>query len=88
MGQNSKTRLYIAKINYSSEDRDLQEFFSQYGTVKEAKVITDRDTGKSRGFGFVEMNTSEEANRALAADGEELDGRKIGVSFAREREQR
>ena len=83
---NSKTRLYVARLSYDAQNRDLMELFSQHGTVKEAKVIMDRETGKSRGFAFVEMNSAVEAERALALDGEKILGRNIAVSFAREKE--
>lgn len=84
MGQ-EKTRLYVSKISYGMRDQDLHELFSEYGTVKEAKVIIDRKTKLSRGFGFVEMNTAVEAERCLALDGIKSMGRTIEVSFARER---
>jgi RNA recognition motif-containing protein len=87
MGQpHGKVKLYVANISYDATDKDLQEFFSQHGTVKEASIIMDRETHKSRGFGFVQMNTPVEAERALALDGEKFMGRTITVSFARERE--
>lgn len=84
----SKTRLYVANLSYQAVDRDIMEIFQEHGTVKEAKVMFDRDTEKSRGFAFVEMNSPAEAERALAADGETVFGRKITVTYARERNRR
>ena len=80
-----KTRLYVAQINYQATDKDLHDLFAEYGTVKEAKIINDRNTGKSRGFGFVEMNTPAEAEASLALDGERFMERNIAVSFAKDK---
>ncbi len=84
----SKTRLYVANLSYKAVDRDIMEVFESFGIVKEAKVMFDRETGKSRGFAFVEMNSPAEAERSLGADGEDVCGRKITVTFARERNRR
>lgn len=81
------TNLFIGNLPYSAGDDELKEFFSQAGTVASAKVITDRESGRSKGFGFVEMSSEEEAAEAIKTlDGKELDGRPISVSEARPRQ--
>ena len=79
------TRLYVANLSYDSTDKDLAEFFKEYGTVKKAVIITDKGTQQSRGFGFVEMSNQQDADRALGANGDEMDGRKLKVAYAQER---
>lgn len=77
-------KLYIGNLPYSATDNDLQQLFSQAGVVESAKVISDRDTGRSKGFGFVEMSTDAEAAEAIKKlDGSTMDGRKIAVNEAR-----
>ena len=81
------TKLYVGGLPYSTTDQQLQELFSQQGSVTSAKVITDRYTGQSRGFGFVEMATGEEAQKAISAlNGTEMGGRTITVNEARPQE--
>ncbi|MGI8544276.1 MAG: RNA recognition motif domain-containing protein [Aridibacter sp.] len=76
-------------MSFHLSSDDLGEFFAQVGTVESAKVIEDRDTGRSRGFGFVEMSSEEEAQMAIEQlNGEDLDGRNIVVNEARPREER
>ncbi len=83
------TKLYVGSLPYSTTEQQLNELFSQYGTVQSAKVITDRYTGQSRGFGFVEMATGEEAQKAIAAlNGSTLGGRTLVVNEARPQEKR
>jgi RNA recognition motif-containing protein len=83
------TKLYVGSLPYSTTDQQLSEVFSQHGTVQSAKVITDRYTGQSRGFGFVEMATNEEAQKAIAAlNGTQLGGRTLVVNEARPQEKR
>lgn len=78
------TKLYIGQLPYSTTDDELKDLFSAHGTVESAKVIMDRETGRSKGFGFVEMSTEDEANAAIKAmDQQEVQGRKINVSIAR-----
>lgn len=80
-------RLFIGNLSWDTTDEGLQAFFASAGTVTSAKVITDRYTGKKRGFGFVEMSTDEEADKAMKElNGQQLDGRPIVVNEARERE--
>lgn len=82
-------KLYVGNLSYDSTDGDLTELFSTHGTVKSAQVIKDRDTGRSKGFGFVEMGSDEEAQNAIAALNEvEHKGRSLKVNEARDREQR
>ena len=77
-------KLYFGGLSYNTTDDSLNAAVAQYGTVVSAKVIMDRETGRSRGFGFVEMSTDEEADAVLkATDGQELDGRMVRVSVAR-----
>lgn len=72
--------IFVARLNFKTRSEDLEKAFSQYGQVSSAKIITDRDTGRSKGFGFVEMPNDEEANKAIAALNEtEFDGRTIVV---------
>jgi len=80
-------KLYVGNLGYGVRSNDLQQAFSAHGTVRSAEVITDRATGQSKGFGFVEMGSDEEARAAIAAlDGAELDGRAIKVNEARPKE--
>ena len=83
------TKLYVGSLPYSTTEQQLSELFSQYGSVQSAKVITDRYTGQSRGFGFVEMSTGEEAQKAIASlHGSEMGGRTLVVYEARPQEKR
>jgi cold-inducible RNA-binding protein len=77
-------KLFIGSLSFSTSSERLREAFARIGTVESASVVTDRDTGRSRGFGFVEMATTEEANDAVAQlNGTELDGRRIKVEVAK-----
>lgn len=82
-------RLYVGNLPYSVSSSDLQTLFSSHGTVQSAEVISDRMTGRSKGFGFVEMGNDDEAEAAISAlNGQEQDGRTLTVNEARPREQR
>ena len=82
-------KLYVGNLPYSVSDQDLRTLFEQAGTVTDAAVITDRETGRSKGFGFVEMDTPEEATKAISElNGHEINNRQIQVSEARPREER
>ena len=82
-------KLYVGGLPYSTTEDALEQLFSEHGTVESAKVITDRDTGRSRGFGFVEMESSAEAQAAISAlNGTDLDGRTLTVNEAKPRENR
>jgi len=79
-------KLYVGNLSYDAKDSDLQNLFSKYGNVQSATIITDRFTGRSKGFGFVEMASGEEAEKALALNGTDFLGRNITVSEARPKE--
>ena len=82
-------KLYVGNLAYSVRDESLHEAFSQFGTVTSAKVMMDRETGRSKGFGFVEMSSDPEAQSAInGMNGQALDGRAIVVNEARPREER
>lgn len=82
-------RLYVGNLPYSVTDGDLKNLFSQAGTVEEATVMTERETGRSRGFGFVEMASDADAENAIRMfDGYSMDGRQLRVNPAMEREER
>ena len=77
-------KLFVGSLAWAATDQDLADFFGQAGTVTSAKVIIDRDTNRSKGFGFVEMSTDEEAARAVKElEGKDLCGRPVAVSEAR-----
>lgn len=82
-------RLYVGNLPFNVTEQDLEQLFSQSGQVDSANVVTDRDTGRSRGFGFVEMETQEAADAAIQAlNGYELSGRALTVNEARPKESR
>ena len=79
-------KIFVGNLSFDTTSADLESLFSQVGTCESVSVVTDRETGRSRGFGFVEMNSAEEAEKAIAAlNGRELQGRALNVSEARER---
>jgi cold-inducible RNA-binding protein len=83
------TKLYVGNLTYGMTDTDLQNLFETHGTVRSAQVIMDRDTGRSKGFGFVEMDNSQEAKAAIdALNGQDCNGRNLTVNEARPREDR
>lgn len=85
MGQ----KLYVGNLSYNTTSSDLEQLFAQHGTVQSAEVISDRDTGRSKGFGFVEMGSDAEAQAAIAAvNGQQQDGRTLTVNEAKPREDR
>ncbi len=82
-------KLYVGNLSYSIRDDDLQQHFSEFGAVSSAKVMTDRDSGRSKGFGFVEMGSDEAAQAAIRGlNGKSVDGRALVVNEARPREER
>jgi RNA recognition motif-containing protein len=82
-------KLYVGNLAYSVTDGDLEQMFAPHGTVQSAQVIMDRDTGRSKGFGFVEMGSDQEAQTAIQAlNGKEVEGRALTVNEARPREDR
>jgi RNA recognition motif-containing protein len=85
----SNHRLYVGNLPFKTTDADLTNLFSPFGAVSKANVVTDRDTGRSRGFAFVEMGTEQAAQAAIGGlDGKPFEGRSLQVSVARPREDR
>ena len=82
-------KLYVGNLSYQTESSELQEMFSEFGTVQSAEVISDRETGRSKGFGFVEMGSDDEAQAAIAGmNGKEMGGRALTVNEAKPKEPR
>lgn len=82
-------KLYVGNLSFGTTEEDLQQLFSQVGSVESASMITDRDTGRSRGFAFVEMSSKSEGEAAIAKfNGSEVDGRALTVNEAKPRENR
>lgn len=82
-------RLYVGNLPFSYTSADLEEMFAGYGTVASAEIVADRETGRSRGFGFVDMESDEEARRAIEElDGSDQGGRRVVVNQARPRQER
>ncbi len=85
----NSNKLYVGGLPYATTNADLEELFSEHGTVESAKVITDRETGRSKGFGFVEMGSQEEAEAAMEKlNNSDLEGRTLVVNEAKPRENR
>jgi len=83
------TKLFVGSLSYNVDDTQLRDFFATVGEVVSANVITDRDSGRSKGFGFVEMSSDDEAKEAIKQlNGKDLDGRSIIVNEAKPREER
>jgi cold-inducible RNA-binding protein len=82
-------KLYVGNLAFQTSSEDLQQLFSQAGTVESASVIEDRETGRSRGFGFIEMSSNEEGQKAIEQfNGKEVGGRALNVNEAKPREDR
>jgi len=80
------SNIYVGNLSFNTTSNDLETLFGQHGEVTKAQVVNDRDTGRSRGFGFVEMSSSENAQAAIGAlNGHNLDGRDLTVNVAKER---
>src|SRR5881398_2874743 len=83
------SKLYVGNLSYNTSSSDLEQLFAQHGTVQSAEVISDRDTGRSKGFGFVQMGSDDEAQAAISAlNGQEHSGRSLTVNEAKPREDR
>lgn len=83
------SKLYVGNLSYNTTSSDLEQLFAQHGTVQSAEVISDRETGRSKGFGFVQMGSDAEAQAAIAAlNGQQHDGRALTVNEAKPREER
>ena len=82
-------KLFVGNLSFKTTENDLQDMFAQHGTVMEANLMTDRETGRPRGFAFVTMGTQEEAQKAIEAlNGASVDGRNLNVNVAKPREER
>jgi RNA recognition motif-containing protein len=82
-------KLFVGNLSFQTTSADLEALFAEVGTCESASVVTDRDSGRSRGFGFVEMSSNDEAQKAIAAlNGREVQGRQLNVSEAKERSDR
>jgi RNA recognition motif-containing protein len=82
-------KLYVGNLSFQTSGQDLQQLFAQAGTVESASIVEDRETGRSRGFGFVEMSSKEEGDAAIAQfNGKEMNGRNLTVNEAKPRENR
>src|SRR3954462_3829022 len=85
----SNSKLFVGNLSFNTTENDLQDMFAPHGTVQEANLMMDRETGRARGFGFVTMSTPEEAQAAIdALNGQSVDGRALTVNIARPREER
>ncbi len=83
------TKLYVGNLSFNTSTQELEQMFGEIGTVESANIIEDRETGRSRGFAFVEMSTKEEAQNAISTlNGKEIDGRELTVNEAKPREDR
>jgi RNA recognition motif-containing protein len=80
------TNLYVGNLSFTTDSAELESLFASHGRVTKAQVINDRDTGRSRGFGFVEMDSAEEAQNAISSlNGKDMGGRQLTVNLAKER---
>lgn len=87
--QEKQMNIYVGNLSYALSDNDLQQLFAEHGSVASAKIIQDRETGRSKGFGFVEMPDDGDAQKAIEAlNGQSVDGRNLTVNEARPREER
>ena len=83
------SKLYVGNLSYNTTSSDLEQLFAQHGAVQSAEIISDRDTGRSKGFGFVQMGSDQEAQAAIdALNGQNVDGRNLTVNVAKPREDR
>ncbi len=83
-----QNKLYVGGLAWATDDAGLKDAFSKFGTIEESKVITDRETGRSRGFGFITFADEESAEKALSLNGTELDGRELKVNIAQDKPRR
>ena len=85
-GATTMTNIYVGNLTFGTDNADLETLFAQYGQVNDAQVIKDRETGRSRGFGFVEMGSTDAAQKAISElNGADLDGRPLTVNLAKPR---
>lgn len=81
----NNSKLYVGNLPFSSTEADVEALFSSYGEVVDVKIITERDTGRSRGFGFVTFGSQKDAEEALTLNGHDMNGRRLVVNVAREK---
>ena len=84
----NKSKIYVGNLSYQTTDEELRDFFTQYGAIEEVKLISDFQTGRSKGFAFITFASDDEGEKALAADGTELSGRKLRVNTAKDNPRR
>jgi cold-inducible RNA-binding protein len=84
----NQNKIYVGNLSFDTTSQDLEEFFGQYGEFEEIKLITDRETGRSKGFAFITYTSQQGAQASLVADGTEFKGRRIKVNMAREDDRR
>lgn len=84
----SQNKLYVGNLPYSADENDIRDAFEQFGEITEVKLITDRETGRSKGFSFITMESQQAAENALTMNGKEINGRSVKVSIARENNSR
>ena len=80
----SQPKIYVGNLSYNTTEDELRDFFSQYGTIEDIKLIIDFNTGRSKGFGFITYASDQDCENAIAANGADLGGRKLKVNIARE----
>ncbi|MCP4473981.1 MAG: RNA-binding protein [Gammaproteobacteria bacterium] len=80
----NQSKIYVGNLSYNTSEEALRDFFSQYGNIEEIKLISDYQTGRSKGFGFITFSSDQEGEKALASNGLEFDGRKLNVNTAKE----
>ncbi|OGT30209.1 MAG: hypothetical protein A3E87_00520 [Gammaproteobacteria bacterium RIFCSPHIGHO2_12_FULL_35_23] len=81
----NQNKIYVANLPYNTTEEQLREFFNQFGNITELKIVTDRATGRSKGFAFITFNSTSEANAALSADGSVYNERTLKVNIARDK---
>ena len=81
----SNSKIYVGNLPFNTSEQDLGDLFSQYGQITECKLITDRYSGRSKGFAFITYNSADEANAALVMNGSDMDGRNLRVNIAEDR---
>lgn len=84
----NQAKIYVGNLSYGTSEDQLREFFGQYGQIDDIKLITDHQTGRSKGFGFITFTSDQEGQNALEANGIELDGRKLNVNTAKDNPRR
>jgi len=81
----TKSKIYVGNLSYNTTEDELRNFFAEFGNIEDIKLISDFETGRSKGFGFITFASDQEGESALAANGQELDGRKLNVNTAQDK---